>query len=59
MLKNFNKLLVSSLEQIQDAMPMIVIIIFYQMMILEVSVQEIMSMLGWMALITIGVILAL
>lgn len=59
MIKTINELVVSVLASVQDAMPMIVIIMFYQMTVLQIPVQDILAMLGWVLFITAGMILAL
>lgn len=59
MLKTFSELLGTALETLQHAMPLITIIIFYQMTVLQIPVQDILGMLGWILFITLGLILAL
>ncbi len=56
MIKTFNKLCGAVLETLHDALPVLLIVIFYQMTILEIPVHEIMGMLGWVLFVAFGMI---
>jgi hypothetical protein len=59
MIKIFNKLFSSIVENLYDALPVLLIAIFYQMTILEIPVQEIVGMVGWVLFVSFGMIMIL
>lgn len=59
MIKAFNQLCSAISANLHDALPIIVIIIFYQMTILEIPLAEIVSMLGWIVFVSFGLIMIL
>jgi hypothetical protein len=42
---------------VHDALPVLVIIIFYQMAILEIPIAEIVGMLGWILFVSFGLVM--
>lgn len=59
MIKMFNSVCRSVLEAMDNALPVLMILIFYQMTILEIPVQEIVGMLGWVLFVGVGINLVL
>ncbi|EIJ35265.1 hypothetical protein Thini_2728 [Thiothrix nivea DSM 5205] len=59
MIATFNRLCGSILQSLSDALPVLLIAIFYQMTILEIPVHEIMGMLGWVLFISFGLTMIL
>lgn len=57
MIKMFNRLCSSVLEALDNALPLLLVAIFYQMTILEIPLHEIVGMLGWILFVTFGVIM--
>jgi hypothetical protein len=46
-------------ESLHDALPVLLIVIFYQMTILEVPVHEVAGMLGWVLFVAFGMVMIL
>lgn len=59
MIKAFNQLCSAILANLHDALPILVIIIFYQVTILEIPLAEIMGMLGWLLFVSFGMVMIL
>ncbi|UOG92981.1 MAG: hypothetical protein L3K52_04420 [Candidatus Thiothrix sulfatifontis] len=59
MMKAFNQLCSAILANLHDALPVLVIIIFYQMTILEIPLAEIVGMLGWVVFVSFGMVMIL
>jgi hypothetical protein len=59
MIKIFNKLCGSIVENLHDALPVLLIVIFYQMTILQIPIQEVMGMLGWVLFVSFGIVMIL
>lgn len=59
MIKTFNRLCNSIVESLHDALPVLLIVIFYQMTILEVPVHEVAEMLGWVLFVAFGMVMIL
>lgn len=59
MIKMFNSVCSSVLEAMDNALPVLMILVFYQMTILEIPVQEIMGMFGWVLFVGVGITLSL
>lgn len=57
MTKKINNLCNSLVENLHDALPMLLIIVFYQMTVLEIPIPEIVEMLGWVLFISFGMIM--
>ena len=57
MMNVFNKLCSSIVEILHDALPVLLIVIFYQMTILEIPLQEIVGMLGWVIFVAFGIVM--
>jgi hypothetical protein len=55
----FNKLLGSILDVISDALPVILLVAFYQITVLQLPVEEVMGMFGWLLAIATGLVLIL
>lgn len=59
MMKVFNELCNAILENVQDALPVLIIIIFYQMTVLELPLAETVEMLGWILFLSFGMVMIL
>ena len=59
MMNVFNKLCSSIVEILHDALPVLLIVIFYQMTILQIPIQEVMGMLGWVLFVSFGIVMIL
>ncbi|OQX15026.1 MAG: hypothetical protein BWK73_08030 [Thiothrix lacustris] len=59
MMKAFNQLCSAILANLHDALPVLIIIIFYQMTILEIPLAEIVGMLGWVIFVSFGMVMIL
>jgi hypothetical protein len=59
MMKAFNQLCSAILANLHDALPVLIIIIFYQMTILEIPLAEIVGMLGWVVFVSFGMVMIL
>lgn len=59
MIKAFNQLCSAILVNLHDALPILVIIIFYQVTILEIPLAEIVGMLGWILFVSFGLVMIL
>lgn len=59
MIKMFNKWCSALVDVLHDALPLLLVVIFYQMTILQVPVHEVVGMLGWVLFVTFGIVLIL
>jgi hypothetical protein len=59
MIKTLNKLCGAIVENLHDALPVLLIAIFYQMTILELPMQDIAEMVGWVVFVSFGMIMIL
>jgi hypothetical protein len=59
MIKTLNKLYGAIVENLHDALPVLLIAIFYQMTILELPMQDIAEMVGWVVFVSFGMIMIL
>lgn len=59
MIKKFNRLCGDIVTNLHDALPVLLIAIFYQMTILEVPMQDIVEMVGWVVFVSFGMIMVL
>ncbi len=59
MAKSINQLCNNMFNTLHNALPVLLVAIFYQITILQLPMEEVMNLLGWMALLLIGMTLAL
>ncbi|SDZ82549.1 hypothetical protein SAMN05660964_00313 [Thiothrix caldifontis] len=59
MMKFFNQLRGSIATNLHDALPILLIVLFYQMTILEIPLSEIVGMLGWIVFVAFGLTMIL
>ena len=59
MIKKFNGLCSDVVTNLHDALPVLLIAIFYQMTILELPMQDIVEMVGWVVFVSFGMIMIL
>ena len=57
--KSFNELLNEMLETVHSVLPLLIIAIFYQITILQLPLQDLFEMLGWIFLVILGITLGL
>ncbi len=57
--KSFNELLNEMLETVHGVLPLLIIAIFYQITILQLPLQDLFEMLGWIFLVILGITLGL
>lgn len=56
MIKLFNRWCSSLVDVLHNALPVLLVAIFYQMTILEIPLHEIVGMLGWVLFVTFGIV---
>jgi hypothetical protein len=59
MMKFFNQLRGAILANLHDALPVLLIVLFYQMTILEIPLPEIVGMVGWIVFVAFGLVMIL
>lgn len=59
MIKTINMLFNSMMDNLHSAMPVLLIAIFYQVTILQLPLNDVMEMLGWVLLIIVGLTLGI
>ncbi|MEN9502646.1 MAG: hypothetical protein RI964_1931 [Pseudomonadota bacterium] len=59
MIKTINTLFNSMMDNLHSAMPVLLIAIFYQVTILQLPLNDVMEMLGWVLLIIVGLTLGI
>lgn len=55
----FNKLLGTVIGVISESLPVILSIAFYQITVLQLPVEEVMNLFGWLLAIATGLVLVL
>lgn len=56
MLQQLNRRCNAVVEALHDALPMILVVIFYQMTVLELPLTDVITLLGWVLLVTFGIV---
>ncbi|MFN3785795.1 MAG: hypothetical protein ACK4RS_03040 [Thiothrix sp.] len=56
MLQQFNRWCNAVAETLHDALPMILVVIFYQMTVLELPFSDVITLLGWVLLVAFGIV---
>lgn len=56
MLQQLNRGCNAVVEALHEALPMILVVIFYQMTILELPLTDVITLLGWVLLVAFGIV---